>query len=328
MKNVYDYFCLGDNDRLSVLSGDDLQSFLVLLDDIFIEYRDSLNFSCSDTFGTELEFEEADVEFIEQNLFNDWILKEETTVRNGAEVNSPILHDDIELWSDLKKMCLFLSDNAVSGPNCASHIHLGIQSLGSDIESWLNFIKLFSIYENIIYRFSYGEYLSHRPAIKCYALPVAKRFYEIYSFVKSNNCDIETLIYELKYMRQQAVNFSNVDVNNIGKFGVKNTIEFRLSNGTFDHVIWQNYIVLFFSLIKYSVSDKFDHDILDKRYRFVSDKMSNLLFYNEIYIEQALEFADIIFNNNLDKLYFLRQYFKSFQVSSLFVKAKKFTKKG
>ena len=83
------------------------------------------------------------------------------------------------------------------------------------------------------------------------------------------------------------------------------------------------------SLIKYSVSDKFNHDILDRRYRFVSDMMSNLLFYNEIYIEQALELADMIFNNNLDKVYFLRQYLKDFQDNYRVygaVKAKKFIK--
>ena len=94
----------------------------------------------------------------------------------------------------------------------------------------------------------------------------------------------------------------------------------------------QNYIIifcfLFLSLIKYSVSDKFGHDILDRRYTFVCDRMSNLLFYKEIYIKQALELADMIYSTNLDKLYFLRQYFKSFEVSNAFVKAKIFTKKG
>ena len=31
------------------------------------------------------------------------------------------------------------------------------------------------------------------------------------------------------------------------------------------------------------------------------------------YLEQAVELADLIFDNNLDKVYFLRQYIKSFE---------------
>ena len=49
--------------------------------------------------------------------------------------------------------------------------------------------------------------------------------------------------------------------------------------------------------------------------------------YNKIYLEQALEFADLIFNNNIDKIYFLRQYLKSFESSEIpLKKAKKFIK--
>ena len=36
--------------------------------------------------------------------------------------------------------------------------------------------------------------------------------------------------------------------------------------------------------------------------------------YNEIYIEQSLELCDMIFSNNLDKIYFLKQYLKQLKV--------------
>ena len=38
--------------------------------------------------------------------------------------------------------------------------------------------------------------------------------------------------------------------------------------------------------------------------------------YNEIVLPQALELADLIFQNNYDKIYFLRQYLKSFETST------------
>ena len=54
-------------------------------------------------------------------------------------------------------------------------------------------------------------------------------------------------------------------------------------------------------------------------------------------MDQALELCDMIFTNNLDKVYFLRQYLKSFQVcrekdiyaqEPIYTKARKFTKRG
>ena len=48
--------------------------------------------------------------------------------------------------------------------------------------------------------------------------------------------------------------------------------------------------------------------------------------YNYLYLEQAIEFADLIFNDNLNKIYFLRQYIKDGNVTSKpFVKSRSFT---
>ena len=65
---------------------------------------------------------------------------------------------------------------------------------------------------------------------------------------------------------------------------------------------------------------------LEKEYVPFKD---NEYFYNEINFKNALEFVDIIFDNNLDKVYFLRQYFKNFEENygiKTSVKAKTFIK--
>ena len=46
-----------------------------------------------------------------------------------------------------------------------------------------------------------------------------------------------------------------------------------------------------------------------------SGTASNVIKYSQIHINDAFEFADLIFTNNLDKVYFLRQYFKDMHVS-------------
>ena len=35
--------------------------------------------------------------------------------------------------------------------------------------------------------------------------------------------------------------------------------------------------------------------------------------YSEVNIEEALEFVDLVFDNDLDKVYFLRQYIKNYE---------------
>ena len=60
----------------------------------------------------------------------------------------------------------------------------------------------------------------------------------------------------------------------------------------------------------------------------VSSYVGNLNKYGYIYLEQTIELADLIFDNNLDKIYFLSQYIKDGSVSSkTFVKSKEFTRR-
>ena len=55
----------------------------------------------------------------------------------------------------------------------------------------------------------------------------------------------------------------------------------------------------------------------------------NEFVYNNINLKNALEFVDLIFDNNLDKVYFLKQYLKNYQENyglKTVVKAKRFVK--
>lgn len=55
----------------------------------------------------------------------------------------------------------------------------------------------------------------------------------------------------------------------------------------------------------------------------------NEYLYNNINLKNALEFVDLVFDNNVDKMYFLRQYLKNFQDNygiKTAVKAKRFVK--
>ena len=212
-----------------------------------------------------------------------------------------------------KARCL-IRPSASIGRNSGGHIHIGTQTLGDNVNSWLNFIKIWSVYENIIYRFVYGNFLTARPSMDEYAQPLSKTFWNDYKFLKESHASLDAIIHKISHTRYQAVNFENVFENKCHKFYKKNTIEFRCPNGSLDAVIWQNNVNLFVKLLRYSKSSSYHHDIIQKRHKLNSNKFSELKWYNEIYLDQALEFCDMIFDNNLDKIYFLKQYLKSMQI--------------
>ena len=126
--------------------------------------------------------------------------------------------------------------------------------------------------------------------------------------------------------RYSAVEFQNVNKKHLDKYKKHNTIEFRAANGTIDPVIWQNNLNMLMNVLMYSKSSKYNLDIIENR-RINTEYKYEL--YDEIYLEQALEFCDLVFNNNYDKVYFLKQYLKSFEFQDYkkeYSKAKKITK--
>lgn len=332
--SIFKFIDPNNNDKLSHISGIDLQNLIVLINDYYISLRDQLYFEQNVTFGLELEFENAKREKIQDELnklFPEkyWLLKNDSSLNNGAEINSPILKDNKKSWEDLNKVCSILKKYASIDVNSGGHIHVGTQALGKDVNSWLNFIQFWSVYENIIYRFSCGEFLTTRPRILNYAKPLSKEFMHIYKELSDGSLSLGKIIDQISTQKYQAVNFDNVLVNCCDRFAEFNTIEFRCPNGSLNPVIWQNNVNFFVHILSYCRSSIFDKDIIKKRYKINKDKFSELKWYDEIYLDQALELCDMIFTNNFDKVYFLKQYLKSFQVCknhSNYIKARRLTK--
>lgn len=332
---VFKFINPNGNDKLSDMSGIDLQELIVLIDEYYIQLRNQLGFEQYITFGLELEFENAMRDRIERKITEtfpnrDWITKRDGSLYNGAEINSPILRDNETTWRNLDKVCSIVKTSAVIGRKSGGHIHVGTQTLGNDRESWLNFIKMWSVYENIIFRFVYGDFLTARPSILRYAKPMSKIFWHDYEKLKADNASLESIIHEISGERYQAVNFWNVSIGNYNRFREANTIEFRCPNGSLNSAIWQNNVNFFVKFLLYSKNPSFNDNLVEQRHQSNLDKFAKLKWYDEIYLEQALELCDMIFTNNFDKVYFLRQYLKSFEVckkNTDYPKARPLTKK-
>lgn len=331
---LFNYIKPKNNDMFSKMHGIDLQDLLYYIENYYLELRNCLGFDSYITFGLELEFENAmkehiENELIKRSLYDAWELKHDGSLERGAEINSPILKDTTDSWNNLKRVCSIVDANAIIGQRSGGHIHVGTQVIGGQPESWLNFIKLWSVYENIIYRFAYGDFLTARPSMSCYAEPLTKDFWEDYKKLKKCDLlDMEVIIRNISHQKYKAVNFNNVKISDFKNISDKNTIEFRCPNGTLNPTIWQNNVNLFVNMLLYSKSTRYNDDIIQNRRNINKDKYSKLIWYDEIYLQQALELCDMLFTNNFDKVYFLRQYLKSFEINNKELsKSKPFTKK-
>lgn len=310
MTTLKEFINFESNDELSKLSKKELIYFFNLLDNYYLEYRKSLNTPSKYTFGIEIEAEYVDGAFnkeIEPFYSKGWLQNYECSLTDGDEYVSPILCDNIDTWIHLKKICNILNKHYQIKDTCGGHIHIGTHILGKNNQTIRNFIKLWATYENVIYRFSYGEFLNPRCNTYLFFEPVAKKLFEVINDKDFYSKHFFEVINICNLHKSYGICFSNIKNRQKEK---DNTIEIRCPNGTLEPIIWQNNINFFMKLMLYSKSCNYDNDIVEKRKNIIEKENVS---YNQIYVDQALELADMIFNNNLDKVYFLRQYLKSFQ---------------
>lgn len=305
------------NDNLAFLRGIDLQELLVQVENLFLEYRDKLNLPEELTFGVEIEYEgkiRTLIDYYIKNNLDNWNSKDDGSLDSGGEITSPIMTDEIKYWEQLKGICDYLTEkHADTLHKAGGHVHIGASILGEDVEAWKLFLKLYIAYENVLFRFVYGDKISGREELLKYAPPIASDLYLNLSELESAHdlYDINRLIY---LGRRAALNFKNVKfLNNRNE---KNTIEFRSPNATTSAVIWQNNINTFAKMLMSAKQKAMDEEFLDYKLKneFKPYKGHETL-YNNVNLKNALEFVDLVFENNVDKLYFLRQYIKDFQTN-------------
>ena len=313
-----DFFSINQNDQISNLHGLDLQELLIQIENFKLEYRENLALSKNVSFGIEIEYENVFRflvnSYIKKN-FSDWIGHKDASLDNGGEITSPILYDNEKTWNDLKNICNYLKKKKANTLNRAGgHIHIGSQILEYNLNYWRLFIKMYMLYENVIFRFAYGEKLQARRTLQKFAPPIANSLFEKIeqlNRVKTLSSLSEVLPVEEKY---QALNFRNTIFLDVEIFN-KNTVEFRSPNATIEEIVWQNNINAFTKLMLAATKGLIDEECLDYK---ISNFTNYDFMYKEICLKSVLEFVDLIFDNNLDKIYFLKQYFKDFKDISQF----------
>ena len=308
---------LYDNDMFSSFRGIDLQDLIIYIQAFDLRYRDTLWLPRGVTFGPEIEFENLSNDVVNNYLItlSDSFFSEfDGSLSNGGEFNSFLMRDDVSHWIILKKICMFLKDKkADMSHNAGGHIHVGAHILGSDCDAWLDFLKLYTAYESVLFRFFYGDKVSARKKILRFAPPIADDLYSILDSIKDAK-SIQDIFLNLPMDKYQALSFWHVNFADPDEMKKGHTVEFRMPNGSAEEVVLQNYINVCTKMLLYASMHCLDTDFLN--YKLDKERISSsrdFCLYHEVLLKNSLEFVDILFNNNLDKIYFLKQYLKNFK---------------
>ncbi len=187
-----------------------------------------------------------------ERILNDWPLKEETTVTNGVEINSNIMHYDKKSLRKLLYVCNFLNENDFKvNDECSNHIHIGFSAFKSAKEI-KTLLELFANNENIFYMMANEKESPLRKYYASYARPISVSLENaIYLNMLSDTNFLFDFMLELQSFqkdRMVAINFSNAYSTR------KNTIEFRMSNGQtkYEEVLLN--IILYLKLVDISIN--------------------------------------------------------------------------
>ena len=138
-------------------------------------YRPILTIPTDINFGLEIEIEDIDhdliVKQVQEEFGTSFKVKKDVSLRKdyNAEIITPVLQNTKETWEMLKKLTELIKTLKPTYDNCSFQINYDA-SLLPTIEDKIRFIKLFAVYEDIIYRFSKGEDYSYRDSLIDYAI--------------------------------------------------------------------------------------------------------------------------------------------------------------
>lgn len=303
---------IDDNTEFSKLRGNDLLAVLKIIDKTLLVYRNTLGFDPNILFGTEIEYQGVKKSVIDKFIKsmnngrikeNEWLNKDDGSITIGGivggEINSPKLTDCSKDWNDLAVVCRKLRKLGIETRDKAGgHIHIDENVLEKTVDNYRKLYKFIAAYESILYRFGYGDKIRGRYNMYLYATPVAKiidtKLDNINNISNSAICKI--LTFPDKGFRVRS----------------KGTFEFRLFNTSDAEEIWQNNIN---TAVKMLLSiPNISEDFFDEKFEMNRKKFGKYIYYNDINLLDALEFVDLVFDNNLDKIYFLKQYFKNYEV--------------
>ena len=200
------------------------------------------------TIGTEIECEgvsSRNIKELSNIIAPMWECKRDGSLSDGVEVTSPILHSENEGSSEeVYRVCNILKAlNQRVSERCGGHIHIGAHTLTSP-DSYRKLLEMWSNIESTLYVICNETGDIPRIGVQRYASPISGKIEEAIEsgeiFLKDGT-DLNMFLWSLKSI--QEVRYSGINFLNVNNS--KNTIEFRLANGTLNPETWIENINLF-----------------------------------------------------------------------------------
>jgi len=236
------------------------------------------------TIGIEIESEglasREEIAGIIGNL--SWKLKPDDTLDDGIEAVpssglTPSTAGD-EIYGACKALCL---SGQTTSERCGGHIHIGADYL-TDLQDWKNLRTIWNDTEKILYIISNRKGEIPRKGVLVYARPISGNDESKQETINlENESDLEKFIVGTKII--QGTRYSGINYCNVGR-KEKNTIEFRLPNGTLDPTTWIENINLFGGLVR--VSHELSKIMLKSEEQRTEEEKKMLYNYEVIQMEQ------------------------------------------
>ena len=261
--------------------------------------RKILTIPKTENFGLEIELEGLNFNKTERRvklLDERFICKSDKSLDDfGVEVVTPVMRNQKEDLLLLRKLATSLTDLGPRFDDCSFQVNFDDKFT---VDERIEFFKLYCYYEKLIYIFSKGYDPKLRINIDLYANLVYNDF--IFEFKKFIDCPELTLT-QFEDMKMYGLNIKSD----------KKILEFRTPNGTTNYDLWVNYITTFYYLLATIKRGNYDkervNDFIVNYNKYIDESFSLWKHDFDIDIDQCIQFANLIFTDELDKIHFLKQ---------------------
>lgn len=249
--------------------------------------------------------------------------------KGGAEIVSPILRDNKHDWqtvfsvlNHIKKFPGTKGKEAVADEKCGLHIHFDSKLLTENPKIMRNFMELWPDMEELVYKMCNDKndpirqstiIRSKNPLreFKRMAGPIGKKLQKQINEGKlkispKKYGKFRSVVDKFKLDRKR---YNGLNLTNIGNPN-KNTIEFRMANGTLNPEVVKQNVYLYASIIKLSRN-------LVQKERYKTEELKQFRRTDITEDEKAKAFVDLLFDNEEDKKIFMDRY-KSVKDAKIF----------
>lgn len=247
--------------------------------------------------------------------------EESLVAHGGAEIISPILHDNSHDWETINDVCSHIKNypgtkgpDVIANSKCGLHIHFDANLLTQSPEIMKTFLTLWPHMEELTYKMCNDKNDPIRKSTLNRSKSAIKQFRKIAAPIgkkltkKINENNLKLSYKNFGFLKRHLVaplkldnkRFNGLNLSNIGNPN-KNTIEFRMSNGTIDPEIIKQNVFLYSSIINTARNIALQNGYKKEELQeFLKDNISEK--------QKAISFTNLIFDNNDDRKIYIDRW--------------------